>query len=144
MGRDDVLVLPTGTTREIATVNDGLLRLAVIAISFITIVSGLAQMIAPAFVLEIVGAETSPPAQHLFRTLGMFMAITGGLFLQSLLGHSQERSIPFWIGVQKLAAAALVSWGVYSGIFGTLALGVAGFDLLSGILAWVFMSRIGK
>ena len=124
--------------------NDGLLRLAVIAISFITVLSGLAQLIAPAFVLEVVGAETSAPAQHLFRTVGMFMAITGGLFLQSLLGHSQERSIPFWIGVQKLAAAGLVSWGVHSGIFGTLALGVAGFDLLSGILAWVFMSRIGK
>lgn len=124
--------------------NDGLLRLAVIAISLITVVSGLAQLIAPAFVLEIVGAETSASAQHLFRTVGMFMAITGGLFLQSLLSHSDERSIPFWIGVQKLAAAGLVSWGVLTGIFGTLALGVAAFDLLSGVLAWIFLSRIGK
>jgi hypothetical protein len=47
----------------------------------------------------------------------MFMVITGAMFLQSLLTRSAEPAIPFWIGVQKMAAAALVAWAVYRGLF---------------------------
>ena len=84
------------------------------------------------------------PVQHTFATVGMFMVITGAMFLQSLLARSTERAIPLWIGVQKVLAAALVGWGVSRAVFGPLALGVAGFDLASGLLAFLFYSRIGK
>ena len=124
--------------------NDALIRLLLIVIAAATVVSGLTQMVAPAFVLGMIGGDTGDAAQHLFRTVGMFMAITGAMFLQSLLRWSKEPAIPLWIGVQKLAAAVLVGWGVASGLFGSLALGVAAFDLFSGVLAWLFLARLSK
>ena len=124
--------------------NDALLRLVLLAIAAITTVSGLAQMVAPRFVLGMIGASTEPPAPHLFATVGMFMLITGAMFGQSLWQRSGERAIPLWIGLQKLLAATLVAWGVGKGVFGALALGVAGLDLLSGVLALVFLKRLPR
>jgi hypothetical protein len=124
--------------------NDTLIRLLLILIAAATVVSGLVQMVAPGFVLGVIGADATAPSQHLFRTVGMFMLITGAMFFQALLSQSKEPAIPLWIGVQKLAAAALVGWGVYAGLFGALALGVAGFDLITGILALLFLSRLSK
>ncbi|HVQ09058.1 MAG TPA: hypothetical protein VMS43_11560 [Allosphingosinicella sp.] len=124
--------------------NDTFIRLLLILTAVSTVISGLVQMVAPGFVLGIIGADASAPSQHLFRTVGMFMLITGAMFLQALLSQSKESSIPLWIGVQKLAAAALVGWGVYAGLFGGLALGVAAFDLLTGILAFIFLARLSK
>lgn len=124
--------------------NDTLIRLLLILIAVATVVSGLTQMVAPGFVLGVIGADASAPSQHLFRTVGMFMLITGAMFFQALMSQSREPSIPLWIGIQKLAAAALVGWGVYAGLFGALALGVAGFDLITGILALLFLSRLSK
>ena len=124
--------------------NDAVLRLLLIMIAAITVISGAAQLIAPKFVLGIIGGDGSVAVQHTFATVGMFMAITGALFLQSLLKQSKEAAIPRWIGVQKLLAAALVFWGVQRGVFGDLALGVAAFDLVSALLAFWFLARIGK
>jgi hypothetical protein len=124
--------------------NDALLRLALIVIAAITVVSGVTQMVAPAFVLQMIGADPAPVAAHLFRTVGMFMAITGAMFLQILLSQSEEAAVPLWIAVQKYAAAGLVGWGVVVGLFGTLALGVAGFDLFSAILTSIFLARFGR
>jgi uncharacterized protein YjeT (DUF2065 family) len=125
-------------------VNDALIRLLLLIVAAVTVVSGLTQLIAPAFVLGMIDGDASAASQHLFRTVGMFMAITGAMFVQSLLRHSTEPSIPLWIGVQKLAAAVLVGWAVARGLFGPLALGVAAFDLASGLLALLFLSRLGR
>ena len=124
--------------------NDTFIRLALIVIAGVTIATGAAQMIAPATMLGMIGADQSIAVQHTFSTVGMFMVITGAMFLQSLLKRSTERAIPLWIGVQKTLAAALVAWGVSRGVFGSLAYAVAGFDLASGLLAFLFLSRIGK
>ena len=124
--------------------NDALIRLILIAISIITILSGLTQMVVPQFVLGIIKADTSMSSQHFFLTIGMFMAVVGSLFLQTLLKRSEELSIPIWMGTQKIAAGILVGWGVVKGVFGFLALGVALFDFLSGILIFIFMLRLLK
>jgi hypothetical protein len=125
-------------------VNDALIRLALIVIAAITVASGATQLVAPRFVLGLIGADTGAPSQHLFATVGMFMVITGAMFFQALIKRSTERAIPLWIGVQKLAAAALVGWGVAKGLFGWPALGVAAFDLATGVLAWLFLSRMPR
>lgn len=91
--------------------NDALIRLLLIIFAGITALSGASQLIAPAWILGVIATSAEPLGAHLFATVGMFMLVTGGLFLQSLLNHSYERTIPFWIGVQKFAAAALVSLG---------------------------------
>ena len=124
--------------------NDAVIRLLLILIAAATVASGLTQMVAPGFVLDMIGGDTGAAAQHLFRTVGMFMLITGAMFLQSLLRWSMEPAIPLWIGVQKVAAFALVVWGVQQGLFGPLAYGIAGFDLFSGLLAWLFLARLKK
>ena len=124
--------------------NDAVLRLSLIVIAAVTVLSGLAQVIAPAFVLEIVGADSATLPAHLFRTVGMFMAVTGAMFLQTLLSQSEERAVPLWIAVQKYAAAGLVGFAVLRGLFGTIALGVAAFDLATAVLTSIFVMRIGK
>lgn len=121
--------------------NDALLRLPLIVIAGITVISGAAQIVAPATVLGIIGADSGPASRHLFATVGMFMVITGAMFLQALVTRSAEPAVPLWIGVQKLSAAALVGWGVVKGLFGMLALAVAGFDLATGVLALLFLAR---
>ena len=124
--------------------NDALLRLLLIIIAGLTVISGLSQMIAPEFVLGIIGGNASVDLQHTFSTVGMFMVITGAMFLQSLQRQSTEPAIPLWIGVQKILAAVLVYWGVQPGVFGNLGLGVAAFDLVSGVLAFWFVKRLGR
>ena len=124
--------------------NDALIRLLLIVIAGITVLSGASQLVAPGAILAIIATSADGTAPHLFATVGMFMVITGALFLQSLLNHSRERTIPFWIGVQKLAAAVLVCLGWYNGFFAPIALGVAGFDAVSGVLCFVFWRRLGS
>ena len=121
--------------------NDAFHRLVLIAIAAITVVSGLTQMVAPGFVLSMIGGDTTPAVTHTFATVGMFMVITGAMFLQTLWRRSKESAVPLWIGVQKFAAAGFVGWGVLKSVFGALALGVAVFDLLSAILIWVYLAR---
>ena len=124
--------------------NDTLLRLALLIIGAITVVSGLAQLLAPGFVLTIIGGDTAPAAAQGFATVGMFMVVTGAMLVQDLWRRSGEPTVPLWIGVQKVAAAALVALGVLRGLFAPLALAVAGFDLVSGILAFVFVARLRR
>ncbi|MCE8422108.1 hypothetical protein LZ190_26260, partial [Rhodovulum sulfidophilum] len=82
--------------------NDAFLRLCLIAIAAITVISGAAQMIAGQTVMAIIATSATPTEVHLFATIGMFMVITGAMFLQSLLTRSPESAIPLWIAVQKL------------------------------------------
>lgn len=122
--------------------NDALLRLALIVIAGITALSGALQLVAPGVVLGVVATSAEPFAAQLFATVGMFMLITGALFLQSLVAHSRERAIPLWIGVQKFAAAILVWLGWSNGFFVVITLGVAGFDAVTGALCLVFWRRL--
>ena len=124
--------------------NDSLLRLILLVIAAITVVSGLGQLLMPELVLTLIGGSTAPATAQGFATVGMFMAVTGAMFCQHLWHRSTDTVIPFWIGVQKTAAAILVGLGVSRGLFAPLALAVAGFDLLSGVLAFVFVARLGR
>jgi uncharacterized protein YjeT (DUF2065 family) len=144
MAGDDVLVLPAGRRGEGGPVNDALIRLALIFFSASTVLSGLAQLVAPVWALETMGAEVSPISIQLFRTIGMFAMVTGAMFLQALLSQSKEPAIPLWIGVEKFIAAGLMGWGIHAGVFGTFAYVPAGFGLVSGILAWIFLARLSK
>jgi hypothetical protein len=116
-------------------------RLLVI-ISALTVLSGLTQMLFPSFVLRILWADTAPTAAHAFATVGMFMLLFGGLLLQALLSRRPDPLAVFWAGLQKLGAAAAVSIGVAKALFAPLALLVAGFDLLSGVLIFVYWPLI--
>jgi hypothetical protein len=116
-------------------VSDSLIRRALIAISALTVVSGAMQALAPRRLLRALMAEDDAAARHFFGTIGMFMVVVGGGLLSALLRPGREPIIVFWAALQKLGASVAVGLGVQRRIFSPLALGVAFFDLLSGLLA---------
>jgi hypothetical protein len=105
-----------------------------LAISALTVASGLGQLLKPDLVLGLVGGESTPASRHFFGIVGMFMVLFGAMLLHALLTAGNHSVAVLWAGAQKLGAAAAVGLGVAKGIFSPLALGVAGFDLLSGLL----------
>ncbi|WP_412061641.1 patatin [Rubrivirga sp. IMCC45206] len=117
------------------------LRLVLLAIAAVTVVSGLVQALAPSFVLGLIGAEGSPGGNHSFGIVGMFMVLFGGLLWEGLSPRGPIPTALRWAGLQKLGAAGAVTLGVARDLFGPLALGVAGFDLLSGVLIFVYLVR---
>jgi hypothetical protein len=124
-------------------VNDALLRLVLLIIAAITFLSGLTQVVAGSFVLSVLAPDAGPAAAHMFQTVGMFMVITGAMFVQSLWTRSEEPAIPLWIAVQKFAAAILVTWGWLKGVLVPVVLVVAAFDAITGVLALTFWRRLG-
>ena len=121
--------------------SDSLLKALLIFIAAATVVSGLAQMMASGTIFGIIAAAPTPAGAHLFATIGMFMVITGAMFLQVLLTRSAERAVPLWIGVQKALAAILVPMAVVKGYFLWPSLGVAAFDAASAVLVLMFWWR---
>lgn len=118
------------------------LRAVVAAISAITVVSGLGQLVLPGTVLDLLGAESTPTTRFLFAIVGMFMAVVGAVTLQALLAEHTPPYVLLWCTVQKAGAFLAVSIGVGRDLFATPALGVALFDLATAVLAGVLWRRL--
>jgi hypothetical protein len=118
--------------------------LIVVLISAATLVSGFVQMVAPKFVLGFVGAEISPTAAHFFAIVGMFMVLFGALMLHNIYSAETSRVAILWCAFQKLGAFAAVTLGVINGVFSSLAIGVAVFDLFSGILFLYYLKTVNS
>lgn len=119
------------------------IRVILLLISLTTLLSGLIQIIVPAFVLNFVGAPIDTASKQLFATIGMFMFLFGGMMVHVLYNENDNRVAVIWSGFQKLGASAAVFVGIYKGVFVPLAAGVAVFDLLSGILFFYYL-KIAK
>lgn len=111
-----------------------LLYRLITAIAALTVASGLGQLLMPGLVLRVIGAPVTPATQHLFAIVGMFMALFGGMVLHALLSARHHRIVLLWAALQKLGAFGAVTLGVSNGLFSPLAMGVAFFDLASGLL----------
>ena len=109
-------------------------KLIILLISFITICSGLLQVSSPGFVLNSIGAEITHTTKLFFAIIGMFMALFGGMMIQTLYSANRNDAAILWASFQKLGAALAVGLGIYFKIFNWFALSVAVFDLLSGLL----------
>lgn len=70
------------------------------------------------------------------------MVIVGALLLHALFHSADHPIVVFWAAVQKLGASAAVGLGVLDHRFAALALAVAGFDLVSGILMFGYLARL--
>lgn len=114
------------------------------AIAAVTIISGLVQTIRPAFVLNIINGAVTPATNHFFGIVGMFMVLFGGLLYHALQENRHQPVAILWCGLQKIGAAVAVGLGVSRGLFSWLALGVAGFDLISGFLILIYWYSIRK
>ena len=104
--------------------------LVLIAVS--TALTGSIQLVAPAFILRLLSAETTTTSQHFFAIVGMFMVLFGGLALHGVYTGSAPPLL--WAALQKFGAVGAVVLGVSKGVFSLLALAVAGFDLLSALI----------
>jgi hypothetical protein len=122
--------------------SDSFIRRSLTAIAALTMVTGGLQALAPRRMLKALMAEEDATARHLFGTVGMFMVVVGGGLLNALLRPGRDPVIVFWAALQKLGASLAVGLGVRRRIFSPLALGVAAFDLLSGLLAAEHWRRI--
>jgi len=117
------------------------LNLLVILISIITLFSGLTQVVMPGLVLDLIGSELSPTSSHFFAIVGMFMALFGGLMLHTVYRAQTSYEAVLWCALQKLGAFVAVTLGVINNIFGPVALGVALFDLFSGLLFLYYLKQ---
>lgn len=119
------------------------LRTLVVLIGWLTLLSGAGQMVTPGFVLSTLSAEVSAATQHFFAIVGMFMVLFGGLMVHAArLPDAAARPALLWCALQKLGACGAVGLGVVNGVFSPLALGVAGFDLVSALLVFAFRRRL--
>lgn len=117
-------------------------RLILLLISVTTFISGAMQVIAPAFVLNFVGAEIDTTTRQLFATIGMFMFLFGGMMIHALYHEDNNHVVVIWSALQKLGAAIAVTAGIMKGVFLPVAGMVAAFDLVSGILFFVYLRSL--
>jgi hypothetical protein len=116
----------------------GILFWATTVIAGLTLVSGIVQMLFPGVILSFLAAGTTAEATHFFGIVGMFMSLFGGMPLNAMLRPDPQPVVVLWSGLQKFGAVAAVSLGVYRELFSSLALLVAGFDFVSGILILLY------
>jgi hypothetical protein len=126
---------------ESAVPHQGLLYWLILAISAITVVTGLVQIVAPAFVLGLVGVNQDTTSEQLFATVGMFMTLFGAMLFQALRGASNQQVAVFWAAMQKFGASVAVFTGVQRHVFSKVAILVAAFDGLSGVLIFWYWSK---
>lgn len=113
--------------------------LVLVVIAWLTVLSGAVQLVAPGFVLGLLGASDDATARQLFATVGMFMVVVGALLATTLLRPRPDPDVVLWSGLQKAGAAILVAVAVARGIFDPVALGVAALDLVTAVLLFVFL-----
>lgn len=113
------------------------LRTAAVAIGGATAISGLGLVVAPHLVLRILSAGRPEPAPFLFRIIGMFMTVSGGLLADGARPHPAPdagRVALRWAMAAKVGAAIAVGYGVRSKRFGKQGLALAAFDASAAAL----------
>lgn len=104
--------------------------------------TGLGQIFAAPVFLNIIGAKSDRASAYFFAIIGMFMFLFGGLLLHALQSREKSGVAVFWCGMQKLGAAVAISLGVFHSVFSQLAISVAAFDLLSGVLIFLYWKKV--
>jgi hypothetical protein len=113
-------------------------RRLLVGIGAVTAATGLQQAAVPSLSLAALDADDGPAARHFFGTVGMFMVCTGSV----LVARPRDPAVVLVTAAQKLGAAGAVGLGVRRGLLSPMALLVAGFDALSGLLALHYWSRL--
>jgi hypothetical protein len=107
---------------------------ALFAIGVLTVANGLAQLLAPGFVLSLVATDTSALSKHLIASLGMLVTLFGGMFLYALLDERPQHVAILWTGFQKLGTAVAVGIGVQHATYIAPVVAFALFDLFAGAM----------
>ncbi|MFP2925992.1 patatin-like phospholipase family protein [Pyxidicoccus sp. 3LG] len=122
--------------------NEHVWRLVLAAIGWVTVVSGAVQLVAPAWELGLLDADTGPAPAHFFRIVGMFMVLFGGLLLHGLRAPHANHAAFLWAGLQKLGAALMVTLAVTQELLSPLSLLVAMFDMFSAAVVLGYLGYL--
>ncbi|WP_426592303.1 hypothetical protein ACPPVS_10970 [Cellulomonas sp. McL0617] len=114
------------------------------AIAWITVLSGAVQVVAPGFVLGVIGGADDHTTRQLFATVGMFMVVVGALLATTLRRPRPDPDVVLWSALQKVGAAVAVAIGVANSVFDPVALLVATFDLLTGVLLFFYLRALAR
>lgn len=109
------------------------------AIGVATLASGVGLVLAPRLSLRAMGATPNPPSPLLFRVVGMFMVVCGGLLFDASRAGGPPRVVLRWSATQKIGATAAMTLGVVQRAYKPRALLVAAFD---GACALVLLRQL--
>ena len=118
------------------------LRLIIVLIGVLTLISGLIQMLFPAFILKMVGADITATTKHFFGIIGMFMFLFGGLVVHALYSVQTNKAAILWCALQKFGASIAVAIGIAHQLFSLTAGLVASFDFISGIIILFYFKSL--
>ncbi len=107
-------------------------------VAALTAASGILQMVCPGLVLGRLARHPDRQSRHLFGTIGMFMAVSGGTLHRALHSPGPDPGLLSWAAAQKFGASGAVAIGVGRRALSPLALSVAAFDFSSGLLCLAF------
>jgi hypothetical protein len=116
-------------------------RRLLLGIAAITVATGALQAAKPEMTLGPLRAQNTATTRHFFGTVGMFMVCTGGVLLQTLIRGPGDPDVVLWTAAQKLGAAA-AGIGTRREVFAPDAIGVAGIDAVSGVVALDYWRRV--
>lgn len=114
----------------------------ILAIAVITMLSGIAQSVAPRAVLSMMQVTVSPETVYLFIVVSLLTSLFGAALLHALLSRQRQAVIIFWASVQKVLGAAAVFIAALNGIIARSALLAAGYDFLAGIFIFGYWIMI--
>ena len=120
------------------------LRIINLATAVVTILLASLLIIAPAFVLKALGAETTPITCQLFATIGMLMLMFGGLLLHALYSVQQNNAAILWAALQKFGSSVAVFIGIYHRLYLPVAAFVASLDFISFIPLIIYYRNIAR
>lgn len=113
------------------------LKLVCLAIGIMTVGSGTALVLLPDLALRILGAERTDATRYLFRIVGMFTGLFGGVLTAAVRSHEPEQVALVWCVVQKTGAFIAMSTAVALDVFNGLGLVVAVVDGTSAVLVYI-------
>ena len=113
-------------------------------VAAVSALAGIVIMVFPGFVMRLMAVVRSPTTDHFFVIIGMFIFLFGALFFHGMGSPRHHPVVLLWIVFEKVGAAAMVTLGVRHRILAPLALALAGYDLLSGVLAIAYWQRIRR
>ncbi|WP_158799754.1 patatin [Pedobacter sp. L105] len=105
----------------------------IILISIVTLITGVTQILAPAFLLRLLGAEVSLATIQIFGIIGMFIAIFGGMLIHANLTSSFDSRAILWSSFQKFGASIAIFASICTGLFAPIAALAGAFELISGL-----------
>lgn len=117
-------------------------KIAVMAVAALMVASGLLQLVQPATMLLQMGvASATAGEQQLMSTVGLLLLALGAALLQCVWRDRDQRPLLLWVALEKAGFAALLAYGVLSGVYTALVWPLVVFDSAAALLLLDYRRR---